>query len=154
MEVCIVSNNGKFEAVKYAPTLLPLNCVLVVPDGKTWKNEYLLVNTNVKVSWQDYYPYAGYRVLKIHYKNFVLFSEEKVANPQVVIDILNKYNSISKEELETMLVETQERVKTSLEQSIEDLVKEKGILEAEIKIYKEIQTKKAEIKELLAKLDS
>lgn len=152
MEICIVNNNGKFEAVNCNPNSRPLNCVLVIPDGKTWKNEYLLVKTNVIISWQDYYNYAGYRVLKAHYKGRQLFYAHNISNPQVVIDALERFNSISNEELEGLYNDALDKQKTALELKIEELTKEKATLEEQMKIYKEIQTKKEEIKALLEKL--
>ncbi len=52
-----------------------------------------------------------------------------------------------------MLQEAQEKEQTALELEIEELKKEKKELEEQIKIFKAIQTKKDEIKELLAKLE-
>ena len=43
-KICIVNNDNKFEAVYYDDHNCPLNMVLIMPDGKTWKNEYLLIN--------------------------------------------------------------------------------------------------------------
>ena len=153
MEIYIVSNNGQFEAVKSQAGETPLNCVLCIPNGKTWKNQYLLVKNKVAVSWQDYFNYTGYRVLKVHYKGIELFSAYDVCNPQVVIDILNRFNTISDEELETLYNEAQEKNKSNLELQIEELKAEKLKLQEQIKIFLEIQKKKEEIKDLMAKLE-
>ena len=153
MEICIVSNDNKFEAVNYTPTLKPLNCILTVPNGRTWRNAYLLINTGIKVYWEDYYNKYN-DVLKVMYEDFILFEMRNITAPQIVIDVLNKYNSISKSDLEELLKESQEKQKTALEINIEELKTEKANLEEQIKIYKEIQIKKDEIKELLSKLDS
>jgi len=50
-KICIVSNKNRFEAVYYEPKERPLNCVLEMPDGTTWNNYYLLINSGVIVSW-------------------------------------------------------------------------------------------------------
>ena len=56
-------------------------------------------------------------------------------------------------QLEILALESQEKEKSELELAIEDLKSEKASLQEQIKIYKEIQTKKEEIKSLLDKLD-
>lgn len=153
MEICIVSNGNKFEAINYIPSLKPLNCILIVPNGSTWKNDYFLLDNEITVSWQDYYNYKGFRVLKVIYKGATLLEKHNVTNTQLVIDVLNKYSTISKNVLEVLLKQFQEKEKTSLEITIEELKAEKAKLEEQIKIYQEIQAKKDEIKELMAKLD-
>ena len=99
-KICIVNNDNKFEAVYYDDHNCPLNMVLIMPDGKTWENEYLLINTDVYISWQDYFNYKGYMVLKATYKNKVIFEKQKISNIQIVIDTLNRFNNISLNELE------------------------------------------------------
>lgn len=94
-KICIVNNDNKFEAVYYDDHNCPLNMVLIMPDGKTWENEYLLINTDVYISWQDYFNYKGYMVLKATYKNKVIFEKQKISNIQIVIDTLNRFNNIS-----------------------------------------------------------
>ena len=145
-KICIVNNDNKFEAVYYDDHNCPLNMVLIMPDGKTWENEYLLINTDVYISWQDYFNYKGYMVLKATYKNKVIFEKQKISNIQIVIDTLNRFNNISLNELEKLLTKTQEKEKSDLELSIEKLKKEKNILQKQINICKEIQNKKNEIK--------
>jgi hypothetical protein len=104
-KICIVNNDNKFEAVYYDDHNCPLNMVLIMPDGKTWENEYLLINTDVYISWQDYFNYKGYMVLKATYKNKVIFEKQKISNIQNVIDTLNRFNNISLNELEKLLKE-------------------------------------------------
>ena len=101
-KICIVNNDNKFEAVYYDDHNCPLNMVLIMPDGKTWENEYLLINTDVYISWQDYFNYKGYMVLKATYKNKVIFEKQKISNIQIVIDTLNRFNNISLNELEKL----------------------------------------------------
>ena len=152
-KICIVNNDNKFEAVYYDDHNCPLNMVLIMPDGKTWENEYLLINTDVYISWHDYFNYKGYMVLKATYKNKVIFEKQKISNIQIVIDTLNRFNNISLNELEKLLTKTQEKEKSDLELSIEKLKKEKNILQKQINICKEIQNKKNEIIKLLNDFD-
>jgi hypothetical protein len=152
-KICIVNNDNKFEAVYYDDHNCPLNMVLIMPDGKTWENEYLLINTDVYISWQDYFNYKGYMVLKATYKNKVIFEKQKISNIQIVIDTLNRFNNISLNELEKLLKKTQEKEKSDLELSIEKLKSEKNILQKQINICKEIQNKKNEIIKLLNEFD-
>ena len=114
----------------------------------------MLINTNISVSWKDYYSPRRYKVLKLLYNGAVLFEKTSITKPQLVLDVLNKYNSMSQSQLEALSVESHEKEKTDLEISIEELKTEKANLEEQIKIYKEILTKKTEIKELLSKLNS
>lgn len=152
-KICIVNNDNKFEAVYYDDHNCPLNMVLIMPDGKTWENEYLLINTDVYISWQDYFNYKGYMVLKATYKNKVIFEKQKISNIQIVIDTLNRFNNISLNELEKLLTKTQEKEKSDLELSIEKLKLEKNILQKQINICKEIHNKKNEIIKLLNEFD-
>lgn len=152
-KICIVANDNKYEAVYYETKELPLNCILEIPDGRTWNNDFFIFNTGVTVSWQDYYNSTGYKMLKATYKKQVLFEQNKVSKVQIVIDVLNKFSNMTKSELEKLLQESQEKKKTELEITIEELKAQKVELEEQMKIYKEIQTKKDEIKELLAKLE-
>ncbi len=149
----IVINENKFEAVYYEGNNPPLNCILIAPDGSTWSNDYLLINTNIAISWKDYYSPRRYKVLKLTYNGVVLFEKSNVTKPQLVLDVLNKYNSMSQSQLEALSFESQEKEKTVVEINIEELKAEKANLEDQIKIYKEIQTKKDEIKVLLDKLN-
>lgn len=150
--VCIVITDNKFEAVYYEGNNRPLNCILLSPDGGTWNNEYLLINAGILVSWKDFYSPKRYKVLTINYNGIVLFEKGGVSNPQFVIDVLNKYNAMSKIQLETLSLETNENIKSELEISIEELKAEKAALEEQIRIFKAIQIKKEEIKALLEKL--
>ena len=152
-KICIVNNDNKFEAVYYDDHNCPLNMILIMPDGKTWENEYLLINTDVYISWQDYFNYKGYMVLKATYKNKVIFEKQKISNIQIVIDTLNRFNNISLNELEKLLTKTQEKEKSDLELSIEKLKSEKNILQKQLNICKEIHNKKNEIIKLLNEFD-
>ncbi len=152
METCIVKNIDGFGAYSYVSTP-PLNLALKVPDSTATKdNKYFLVNTGIEVSWNNYYGTPKWRIVEVRYKNTILFSKNDIRNVQVVIDILNKYNTISKIDLEKEFHLSQEKEKTELEIEIVELKAEKATLEEQIKIYKAIQTKKEEIKALLEKL--
>lgn len=154
METCIVKKGNDFEAMQYISHLRPLNLVLEAPEnGAINTNNFFLVKTEVTVSWNNYYGTPKWRIVEVRYKNTLLFEKNGVKNVQLVIDLLNKYNTISKSELEVLLLESQEKEKTALEINIEELKAQKANLENQIKIYKEIQTKKDEIKVLLDKLN-
>lgn len=107
--VCILTTNNKFEAVYYEGNNPPLNCILVSPDGSTWNNDYLLINTGILVSWKDYYNPKRYKVLTITYNGVLLFEKGSVNKPQLVIDVLNKFNSLTKSQLEALALESQEK---------------------------------------------
>ena len=154
METGIIKKGYNFEAVHYFPTQRPLNLVLEVPEHEAIKtNNFFLVENEVTVSWNNYYGTRKWRIVEVRYKNSLLFEKNGVKNVQEVIDILNKYKKISKSELEVLLIESQEKEKTELEKAIEELKAEKENLQEQILIYKEIQAKKDEIKELLEKLN-
>jgi len=53
-----------------------------------------------------------------------------------------------------LLEEAQNKTKSKLEQEIEELKTEKKDMEDEIAIYRQIQTKKNEIKNLIQKLEN
>ena len=154
METCVVKKGNNFEAVQYFAGQRPLNLVLEAPEnGAINTNHFFLVETEVTVSWNNYYGTPRWRIVEVRYKNTLLFEKNGVKNVQLVIDLLNKYKNISESELEVLLQESQEKEKTNLQIAIEELKTEKANLENQIKIYKEIQTKKEEIKALLDKLN-
>jgi hypothetical protein len=154
MEICIVKKGNNFEAIQYIAGQRPLNLVLEAPEnGAINTNNFFLVETEVTVSWNNYYGSPKWRIVEVRYKNTLLFEKNGVKNVQLVIDLLNKYKNISESELEVLLKESQEKEKTELEISIEELKAEKVKLEELIKVYQEIQTKKDEIKVLLTKLN-
>ena len=149
----IVKTENGFEAKEYNEKP-PLNYVLVVPENNAINtNNFLLVESDVTVSWNNYYGTSNWRMVQVYYKSNLLFERNGVQNIQVVIDILNKFKNISNEELNEILQDAQEKEKSALELEIEELKTEKVQLEEQMKIYKTIQTKNEEIKELLAKLD-
>jgi hypothetical protein len=94
-KVFIVVKNNKFEAEYYEGNKRPLNCILVSPDGGTWRNDYLLINKEVNISWSDHYNPKRFKALTITYKGIVLFEKGGVSNPQFFLDVLNKYKSMS-----------------------------------------------------------
>lgn len=149
----IVKTENGFEAKEYNEKP-PLNYVLVVPENYAINtNNFLLVESDVTVSWNNYYGTSNWRMVQVYYESNLLFERNGVQNIQVVIDVLNKFKNISKEELNEILQDAQEKEKSALELKIEALKVEKVKLEEQMKIYKAIQTKKEEIIGLLAKLD-
>lgn len=79
----------------------------------------------------------------------------KYENPslQVVIDYLNKYENLSIEQIEELVIEAQSDSKTKLQEEIETLQEEKKKLLEQIAILKQIEEKKDELKLLLSKLN-
>lgn len=154
MGTYIVAVNNGFEAIEFENNKRPLNLVLEVPDHTANnRNNFLLVTSGVEVSWNNYYGTSRWRIVEVKYKNTIIYEANNIHKVQSVIDTLNKFKNISKKDLEDLYQDAQEKEKTELEITIEKLKLEKNKLEEQIKIYKEIQTKKEEIKELLAKLD-
>ena len=115
-------------------------------------NEYLLINNGSKVAWQDYYSSLGNDHLSVIYKKCVIFEHRNVRKVQIVIDVLTKFNQLSTSELDLLVQKSHENEKTEIEIIIEKLKKEKAELEEQMKIFKEIQSKKEEIKVLISKL--
>ena len=155
MAVYIVKTVNGFEAVQYESYKTPSSFVFKVLEGNESHsaNHFFMVETGITVSWNNYLSTSKKFILDVKYENTILFEKSGERNVQVVLDILNKFKNISKEELNELLQQAQEKQKTELELAIESLEKEKASLETQIKIYKEIQTKKEEIKELLSKLE-
>lgn len=156
-KICIVANNNidnKFEAMYYEANKSPLNCILELPDRETTKDKYIIINTGVTISWINCTGYkADYNEFRVIYKGEKLLYRQNIKSTQLVIEILNTYNNMTKEELELLLKELQEKEKTALEISIDALTKEKATLEKQILIYKQIKAKNDEIKDLLVKLE-
>lgn len=155
MAVYIVKTENGFEAVQYESYKTPSSFVFKVLEGNESHsaNHFFMVESGVTVSWNNYYGTPKWRMLEVKYEGITLFEKNDEKNVQVIIDILNKFKNISKEDLKELVQQVQEKQKTELELAIEALQQEKASLETQIKIYKEIQTKKEEIKELLSKIE-
>ena len=151
--LCIITTDNKFEAVYYEGNDRPVNCIFDIPTHKTSHNNYSLINSGITVSWYYFLQSKGYYNLILTYKNSILFEQKSVKNVQNVIDVLNKFNSMSKSDIAILHIETQEEEKTELEITISKLKEEKSKLEKQIKIFQEIQSKKDEIKVLISKLE-
>ena len=106
---------------------------------------YKLVNNSIEIIWD-------HPVLIFKFKNQIIDTYE-TSSSQQICDFLNKYNSMSIEDVEKLYVESQNQTKTELEQEIESLQQEKKELEEEITIYKEIRKKKKELDEWIEKLN-
>ena len=145
---CIVKNKY-FEVKPYKTGHKPDN-IIFKRDGFGRINiPYKIAQTNIDAVWNTDDSYVNTFVFQ--YKDHLLV-EIKDPHIQSVAEYLNKFNNISKEELKDMVVKAQQNQKTELEQQIEDLKIEKENLEDKIAIYRQVQTKKDEIKELLSKL--
>lgn len=150
MGKCIIKDNGYVVKELYDLTSAVLvdGSINYAPNPERLKN-YRLLSNDVDFYWGT----QGFKevTLLISYKGTELVRYEN-PNFQLVIDYLNKFDSLSKKEIEALTVESQEKEKTELEIVIQELKAEKATLEEQIKIYKAIQTKKEEIKALLEKL--
>jgi hypothetical protein len=115
----------------------------------TYKS-YRLLSNDVDFYW----GIKGFRTvtLSISYKDLELVRYEN-PNCQLIIDYLNKFESLSRKEIEELVIESQKVSKTQLESEIEVLKEEKVKLLEQISILKEIEEKKEEIKILLTKLN-
>lgn len=151
--ICITYTDNKFEAAYYDLGNRPLNHVLIKPRQASLRNNYLLINTGVTVSWMFRDKYDKNYVLQVTYNDTILWKKNNITNIQLVIDVLHKFNNISKKELELLVQKAQQDEKSALEITIEALRAEKAKLEEQIQIYKLIQTKKEELKVLLDKLN-
>ena len=127
----------------------PANSVMVRYTGAFSQGfeKYKLVDKSIDFSWRRY------NLLTIFYKNQIIDSYE-TNQLQQVCDFLNKYNSMSEQEIEKLYLESQNQTKTELEEEIESLKEEKEQLEEEIEIYRQIKKKMEELNELMAQLEN
>lgn len=143
----IVKTNG-YQAIE---TFDPTTVVLV--DGYTYGyyqyKKYRLISNDVDFYW-DYEP-GKYPTLLISFKGTELVKYEN-ANFQIVIDYLNKFDNLSKEQIEELVIEAQEVSKTQLALEIEALMEEKEKLQEQVAILQQIEEKKEELRQLLTKL--
>lgn len=151
---CIVINNGVFEAVSFE--LIegkPLNHILLQPDGTTYTNRYLCIDTEILFSWEDEISTGFHSMYKVKYKNELLFSTYHPKIP-VVLDVLNKYKNMSIEESNGLLKEKQQEEKSILELEIEKLKEEKQNLIDESKKYRDLVDKGTELLSIIKDLDA
>lgn len=149
MEKCIVKENGY-----HVKDLIDRSEAVLVDGNQKIINER---NNNYRLVSNDVHFYWGFRsnfpaALKISYKDTEL---ERYYHPsfKVVINYLNKYDNLSRQEIEKLVIELQDDSKTQLESEIEDLKVEKEKLLEQISILKQIEDKKEELKLLLIKLN-
>ena len=145
---CIVKNK-EFEVKPYKSTANYDNIVLPGKDllepFANYNYSYKLVKTDIDVVWKD-------EKITFTYKDQTLLTI-KDPHIQSVAEYLNKFNNISKKELNKLLEEAQNKTKSKLEQEIEELEAEKQALEDKMEIYRQIQSKKDEIKDLMQQLE-
>ena len=133
---------------------LYLNSVLLADGEATEQFEkykkYRLLSNDVDFYWGT----KGFDLvtLLISYKGTTLVKYEKPSFV-LVIDYLNKFDSLSKKEIEKMVNDAQEATKTQLESEIDALKVNKEKLLVQISILKQIEEKKEELKLLLTKLN-
>ena len=150
MGKCIIKENGYVVKELYDLTSAVLvdGSINYAPNPERLKNYRLLFN-DVDFYWGT----KGFKVvtLLISYKGTELVRYEN-PNFQLVIDYLNKFDGLTKKEIEKLVVEAQEVSKTQLELEIIALQDEKDKLQEQILIFKQIEDKREEIKILLDKL--
>lgn len=114
-------------------------------------NKYRLLSNDVDFFW-GFSTTPPAAILIISYKGNELLKYDNPSN-QLVIDYLNKFDGLSKKEVQELVKESQEKTKTQLELKIAALVEEKKKLMEQLTIFKQIEKKKEEIKQLLDKLE-
>ena len=144
----IIVKNEKFE-VKETVSSIPPSSVFY--ESSFGSQRYILSNYNIVFIWSNKFPQID--AFQIIYKEVVLLSS-KVNRMQNIADYLNKFNSISKEELEELYNEAILNEKSALELEIKELKLQKSAIKEELERYIEIQQKRNEINELIKKLDS
>ena len=145
MNKYIVRKNNEFSVEEHER--LPINGVLYHPAGyNPPPQKFYLTDNEVEFIW-------GIWEFKVLYKNKKLFSYI-TQNATQVCDFMNKYNAMSKQEIDELYKESQEQTKTELEEAIEKLKEEKELLEEQIDIYRKIKKKQEELNELLAQLEN
>ena len=111
---------------------------------------YRLLSNDVDFYWGS----KGFKTftLAISYKDIELVRYEN-PNCQLIIDYLNKFESLSRKEIEILVMKLQEDSKTQLELEIETLKEEKEKLQEKVAILKQIEKNREELKGLLTKLN-
>lgn len=101
-----------------------------------------------------YWGNKGFKTitLSISYKDIELVRYEN-PNCQLIIDYLNKFESLTRKEIEELVIESQKVSKTQLELEIESLQEQKEKLLEKIATLRQIEEKKEEIRQLLIKLN-
>lgn len=145
----IIKKNG----YQVIDTLDPTTVVLADGDsnGQFEKySKYRLVSNEVDFYWTS----KGFEtaMLFISYKGTELVRYDDPTF-QLVIDYLNQFDKLSKQEIEKLVLESKADSKTQLESEIENLKVEKEKLLQQISILKQIEEKKEELKLLLTKLN-
>ncbi len=76
----IVKTDKGFEVAEFNEKL-PLTYVLEVPGSTAiTNNQYILVESDVTVSWNNYYGTSNWRMLRVTYKSNLLFEKNGVQN--------------------------------------------------------------------------
>jgi hypothetical protein len=109
-------------------------------------NKYRLLSNDVDFFWGFTTPPAA--MLIISFKGNELLKYDNPSN-QLVIDYLNKFDGLTKNEIEKLVVEAQEVSKTQLELEIIALQEEKDKLQEKIAILMRLDEKREEVKSLI-----
>ncbi|MFC5193755.1 hypothetical protein ACFPH8_00300 [Bizionia hallyeonensis] len=114
---------------------------------------YILTNFNILVIWSKLYSDLEDNTFQIIYKDVVLVSII-ITQLQNIADYLNKFNTISKEELNKLYAAAQLNEKTELDLEIEKLKETKKELHEKMELFLEIESKAKELSELVEKLEN
>ena len=146
MGKCIVKENGYIvqELYDFTSAVLVDGSINYSPNPERLKN-YRLLSNDVDFYWGT----QGFKVvtLLISYNGTELVRYED-PNFQLVIDYLNKFDGLTKKEIELLVVEAQEVSKTQLELEIIALQDEKDKLQEQVAILMRLEEKREEIKSL------
>jgi len=146
MEAYIIKKE-KFE-VKEAYIAQPSS---VFYESQYRSQRYVLSNFNIVLTWSKLQG-LNYNDFKISYKDVILVSAN-VTRVQNIADYLNKFNAISKEELNELYDEAILNEKSALELEIEKLKTTKKELEEKMAIFNQIGSKGKELSALVEKLE-
>ena len=147
MKTCIIRNEKKFEVISLNDNEnYPPNFVF---NNKDDSSSFQLAENDIRVVWLNGY-YPGYKLT--FFFNGVEIKSIQNPNIQCVCDYLNKFANLGKEELEKLYTNAQKNIKTNLEQELEDLQKQRKLLQDELSKMKQIKQKKDEILKLIDEL--
>ncbi|ARV14824.1 hypothetical protein [Polaribacter sp. SA4-12] len=146
MERTYIVKNEKFEIE--INEILPRRSIFHI--DKSSFQRYTLANFDILLTWNKASKEGVSDTFQVIYKGVVLVSII-VTQLQNIVDYLNKFNAISKEELVTLYDEAILNEKSVLEFEIESLKEKKKDLEEKVKLLNQIGVKGKELSELVEK---
>ncbi|MCL5127305.1 chaperonin family protein RbcX [Algibacter sp. L4_22] len=154
MPAYIIKNEKfKFEVDKASKHDTRLPASSVFNQGSSYFQSYILANFDILIGWYGANDDFETNTFQVIYKDVVLISII-VSQLQNVADYLNKFNSISKEELKELYEQAQLKEKTELELRIEKLRETEKELKENIALFMEVENKGKELGKLLEKLNN